>query len=206
MTTASAPRGNGGAPGGVATPAHPVTELRSSWLRSSLSTLELRGHLPRYQALATPEERELVFGSIVEPWIPIEHALVHYSVCERLELGDAELFDIGHSIARMIHRSYGALAVHLVKSAGATPWHVLEDGMPLLWKRIWRGGHLVISRTGPKDARVDVNGWPLAKLKYCRRTMRGVGQALCEMFSQRVYSHEVPQRRGDVASYRFTWV
>ena len=187
-------------------PAMHVTELRSTWLRASLSSVESRGHLPRYLTFLRPEQRDSVFGSFSDPWVPMDVAAAHYAACEQLGLTDSELFEIGHAITTSIHRSYGVLAIHLVRSAGATPWHVLKEGMPRLWKRIWRGGMLSVVADGPKDARVDVIGWPLMRFRYCRRTTRGVGQALCEMFSQRVYSHEIPQRRPDVLSYRFTWV
>ena len=184
----------------------PVTALRSTWLRASLASVESRGLKDRYLTLLPPDQRERVLGSFADAWIAIDIAIAHYDACERLALPDTDLFEIGHSITSSIHRSYGALALHLVRSSGATPWHVLEEGMPRLWKRIWRGGEIAVVHTGRKDARVDLIGWPLSRFRYCRKTTRGVGQALCEMFSNRVYTHEMPQRRPEVLSYRFAWV
>ncbi len=184
----------------------PVTEIRSTWLRASLVTLEARGHLSAYtkyrQAAGTPA----LDDALLEPWLPIEAAISHYAACEALGLSDEDLFAIGYSLTSLVHRSYFSLALHLVKTAGATPWHVLETGLPQLWKRIWRGGGLAVVPTGPKDARVDLFGWPLSRFRYCRRTTRGVGQVLCEIFAQKVYSHEVPLRNPDTLSYTFYWV
>jgi hypothetical protein len=43
-----------------------------------------------------------------------------------------------------------------------------------LWDRVWRGGAVAISRTGPKDAVLEIVGWPCVRFPYVRVAFRGV--------------------------------
>jgi hypothetical protein len=94
--------------------------------------------------------------------------------------------------------------VGLARGAGVTPWQVL----PLLqrmWDRGCDGGGIMVVRTGPKDAHIDVVQCDLFAYAHMRNGLRGLVAAIMELFCTRAY---VTERRPCGAAsvyYRVQW-
>jgi hypothetical protein len=95
--------------------------------------------------------------------------------------------------------------MRLAKGAGVTPWTVLFR-LQELWARIWIGGGVQVAKLGPKEARVEIAGWPCAESSYCRTAMRGVIPAVTDLFCQKSYANELRSFATRTAlAYRLSW-
>jgi hypothetical protein len=84
------------------------------------------------------------------------------------------------------------MITRLAQGAGATPWTVLAQ-TPRLWSATCDGGAVAVAKLGPKEARVEIVGYPLAALHYNRVTMRGIVASLIQLLCTKVYMHELPK-------------
>jgi hypothetical protein len=138
-------------------------------------------------------------------WLPAEVALAHYQACDRLGLSTLDLLSIGNEVGKHAQGTVLSVAVRLAKGAGVTPWTIIHR-LPDVWRRTWIGGGVSIVKCGPKDARIEIAGWPCSRTTYCRVAMRGVIAGLVELFCEKAYMKEVPQLCTPMAlAYRCSW-
>lgn len=182
-----------------------TTEFRSTWLSSSVRALRERDLWDRYLQHLAPEHRETVELHVAGTWLPIEVAHAHYTACDRLGLGASELDEIGREVSDRLHATILGVVVRAAKSAGATPWTVLER-TPRLWRRIWVGGDIALYRLGPKEARLEAYAFPLARYQYIQHGFRGVLCALVEMFCRTAYVRQLgPRCTSERLVYQISW-
>ncbi len=176
-------------PGGSRERVPPTTRFRSTWLSSSLRALKERGRLDAYLKHLPRQHHESVLSTVVGVWLPIEVAVAHYSACDSLNLYPSEILEIGRQATEQVHGTLLGTFVRLAKGAGVTPWTVfarLHD----LWSRIWVGGGVSVVRLGPKEARIEIEGWPCSASPYCRVGMRGVLPGVTDLFCSKSYVKE----------------
>ena len=118
-------------------------------------------------------------------------ARAHYEACDALGLSPNEVYEIGRAATQRANATTLNLLVRLARGAGATPWTGLVQ-VNRLWARTCDGGALAVARLGPKEARMDAVGYPLAGITYNRVSFRGIIAAVVELFSQRAYVKEIP--------------
>ena len=192
----------------VALPAeHRVaTHFRSTWLTSSLATLRERGLFDAYAAALPPVHREAVMATVAGVWLPIETAMAHYGACDRLELPTNDLLALGVTAIRRAQATNLAFVARLATSVGVTPWTILSHSARL-WSNTCTGGGVAVWELGPKEARIDLVGFPLARYRYNRITMRGIVQAVIELFCAKVYAREIASSCNDTElAFRVSWV
>lgn len=169
-----------------------ATHFRSTWLTASQATLRERGHFTDYEALIDPLYRSEVLSLVAGTWTPMEIATAHYSACDALDFSTHDLLEIGAAATRRANATHLAFVLRLAKGAGVTPWTILGQ-IQRIWDRTFKGGGQVgVARLGPKDARFEIIGYPLARLRYNRITMRGIANGLVELFCERSYVKELP--------------
>jgi hypothetical protein len=184
----------------------PVTQFRSTWLIASVAELRNRGLFERYLPGLKPEYHDAVTSSVAGVWLPVDVAVAHYEACERLDLPHEEQLAIGRSVTELVHKTSYSLAIRLVKEAGVTPWACLAQ-QRRLWRRVWQGGDVAVFKLGPKEARIEVVGWPCARVPYCRRALRGLLIGQSELFCKKAYATEIPRLCTPTSlSYRISWV
>jgi hypothetical protein len=182
-----------------------VTEFRSAWLHSSLRSLRSHGLFERYLAFLPPKLHDAVSGSAIGVWLPVDIAVAHYAACEQLDIDVAVQIAIGAEVAQRVHGTILSIAVKLAHEAGATPWTVLGQ-FGKLWAHIWVGGAVGVFKLGPKEARLEVVGWPCARFPYCKNGILGVTQGLIQLFCRKVYVREVPRLCTSTSlGYRIAW-
>jgi hypothetical protein len=193
-------------PNGLTRERIPVTvQFRSTWLSSSLRSLRERELIDRYLAILPPQHHEAVLSAVAGMWLPVEVALAHYDACDRLGLSNLDLLAIGSEVGKHAQGTVLSTAVRLAKGAGVTPWTIILR-LPDVWKRTWIGGAVQIVKSGPKDARVEIAGWPCSRTVYCRVAMRGVITGLVELFCEKAYMKEVPALCTPMTlGYRISW-
>lgn len=184
----------------------PVSRFRSTWLTSSLRALRSRGRYEEYLARLPPHHRELVQTAIAGLWLPIDVAVVHYEACQSLGFTPSEQFDIGREVTRFALNTSYSVALRMAREAGVTPWSCFAlQGK--LWEQVWSGGAVGVFKVGPKEARVELHGWPCAKVPYCRNALRGLLVGQTELFSTKAYAREIPTMCVESSlGFRVSWV
>jgi hypothetical protein len=167
------------------------TQFRSTWLASSLHALRDRGLYDRYVASLPPAFVEPITSCIAGVWLPIEMACAHYAACDRLDLPASDLVSIGTQVMLHTHRTVLAITMRLATAAGATPWTIFPHAQRL-WDRNWVGAAVGVTKTGLREARMELVGWPCARYAYCRIGIRGVVSGLIELFCEKAHVTEIP--------------
>ncbi len=167
-----------------------ATEVRSTLLASSLSSLRARGLFERYELLLAPQYRSAVLDSVAGQWLPIDVAFAHYSACDALALRVAEQLALGGDVSHRIHGTFLGRVIRLAKGAGITPWTLLPHGNEVLHRMLRGGGGLQITKIGPKEARVEMVGVPLLAIPYYRNALRGLYRVAVELFCKQAYVRE----------------
>jgi hypothetical protein len=182
-----------------------ATSFRSTWLISSVAELRSRGYFDRYLATLRPEYHDLVTTSVAGVWLPVEVAVAHYEACESLDIPHDEQLSIGGAVTESVHKTSYSLAIRLVKEAGVTPWALLAQ-QKRLWQRVWQGGDVAVFKIGPKEARMEIAGWPCSRVPYCRRALRGLLIGQTELFCKKAYAIEIPRLCTPMTlGYRVSW-
>jgi hypothetical protein len=183
----------------------PVRSFRSTWLVSSIAALRERGLFERYLENLPTQYHDVVTASVAGVWLPVEVAVAHYVACEALQLPQEEAVAIGRQVTELVHKTSYSLAIRLVKEVGVTPWACLAI-QKRLWQRVWEGGDVAVFKLGPKEARVELAGWPCARVPYCRRALRGLLIGQSELFCKKAYATEVPHLcTATTLGYRVAW-
>ena len=167
-----------------------ATQFRSTWLSSSLRSLRERELLDLYLHHLPPNYHEAVLAPVAGLWLPIEVAVAHYEACDALKLPSVDVLAIGREATSRVHGTILSTFVRLARNAGITPWTALPR-MPELWARIWTGGGVSVVKLGPKEARIEIAGWPCAASAYCRIAMRGVLPGVLDLFCTKSYARDM---------------
>jgi hypothetical protein len=166
--------------------------FRSTWITASQATLRERGLFEAYRSALDAAHREALLVVVPGVWLPMDVARAHYAACDSLKLAEDDLVDIGARAMRRANATTLSFITRLAKNAGVTPWTVLAQTHRIMANTMDDGG-VAIAKLGPKDARVEILGYPLAELRYNRVTMRGILQGAIELFCRKAYSREVPE-------------
>lgn len=184
----------------------PVSAVRSTLLQSSLATLKERGLGDRYFAKLDPSYHELIRNTLAPTWVPLDVAMAHYRACDALGLDREALMGIGQSVGDRIQGSYLGTIARGAKLAGITPW-VLFRSFDRIWYRVFQGGAAGVTKVGPKDAIVEIERVPLARIEYFRIAFMGLFIAGAKFVGARsVHVDTVFGRCGpDRLTYRVAW-
>ncbi len=175
----------------VARPLLPEARFcRSTWLSSSILSLRHHGDYDRYLSLIEPQYLGQILDCGIGKWLPTEVALAHYRACWGLGLTKEEIHRRSLEVTRRVHQSALAHAVRFARDAGVTPWAIYGQ-LDRLWNRVWQGGGVCVTKHGPKDALIEIAGWPPAREPYCRAAMPAVVVAVSELFCRKAYVADV---------------
>lgn len=180
--------------------------VRSTLVTASIQSLRARNLYDRYALRLTMDDREALSSAVAGVWIPTALAVAHYRACEALRLSVGEQLDIALEVGSQMHGTFLGAMLRVAKTVGVSPWTALGYSGKL-YDRLFRGGGIAVTRTGPKDARIDLVGNPLCEIEYFRVGVRGVYEAALELFCERVTSQEIPRRFvGLDMALRISWV
>lgn len=186
----------------------PTHKARGMMISNSILMLRERNLFDRYQANLPASRRDEVIATTPGSWVPIEIADLHYSACEKLGLGEAAQFELGHAAGLRIRSAVLASIAKVARAMGMEAWSAFKQ-YPRAWARLYMGGGVGVTRLGFKDARIDVVGFTLARIPYVRNGFRGTNQAGFELFSNDVQMKELfvggDKATSDAFAIRVTW-
>jgi hypothetical protein len=185
---------------------HPVSQVRSTLLASSLKALRERNRFESYLQLLPRHHHDAVVSAVAGTWHPVELMLAHYEACDGLGVSEEELYEIGQSVGASLHATLMGMVLRMVTEVGVTPWRPLGY-CGALWERLYQGGGVRLLRLGPKEAVIECVGNPLHRSSYFRGGQRGLIQAAVKLFCTKSYVLEQlsphPHKR---MCYRISWV
>lgn len=183
-----------------------ATHFRTTWLTASQTSIRERGHGARYEAALESKYKDQLLTLVAAAWVPMPVARAHYQACDALGLSTAEMLDVGMAATRRMRQTTLAVVVRLAQGVGVNPWTVLAQ-TPRMWARTCQGGAVAVARLGPKEALMEVIGYPLADITYNRVTFRGILHAVVELSCQKAYVREVASLCGPrTLGMRLSWV
>jgi hypothetical protein len=182
------------------------TEFRSTWLTASLEALRARGLFDRYLALLPKEHHEPIVQSIAGVWLPAAIAVAHYRACDALALSTQDQIALGRDVVKRLDKTIFSLGFRAAREVGVTPWTTIKM-LPAAFEREWRGGACGVFKAGPKDARIEIVGFPCSPIPYCRTALHGVVTGLCEIVCSKAYVQDVRALNTDTTmGFRVAWV
>ena len=182
-----------------------ATQFRSTWLTSSIRAIKERGRWDEYLTHLPREHHRAVTDSVAGTWLPVSIAVAHYEACDHLAFPQQELVAIGREVHTYAQASVLSMLVKMTKGAGVTPWAAFSQ-FNRLWDRVWIGGGVAVYRIGPKEARMEIVGWPCSRSNYIRHAMRGVTVGMLEMFCTKAYVKDLPRYcTATTLGYRCAW-
>jgi hypothetical protein len=158
----------------------PVSTVRSTLIQSSRATLVQRGLLDRYVAALDPAHRVTLQESLAPEWLPLAVGLAHYAACDALGMSAAELEEIGEDVGQRLQGTFIGTLTRSARSVGLTPWVLLAQ-FARLKDRLMQGGAVSVTKTGPKDASVELHQIALFKHTYFRVAYGGVIASLLKL-------------------------
>lgn len=161
-----------------------ASQVRSTLLQSSITTLKAHGHYERWHALMEPAHRQTVLEALGPTWVPIEVALAHYRACDELGISMLDLQALGRVTGDRLQGTFLATLSRTARSAGITPWTALPH-FDRMWARIIKGGSVQLQRVGPKDMLLDVRHARLTQYEYFRQGYCGLVTAGLILLSAR---------------------
>lgn len=179
--------------------------VRSTLIGSSIQALREHGYFERYKDELPGEWHDRVLSASAGVWLPFEIADVHYRACDRLALSNQDILGMGNAVCKLAERTVMAALLRMASEAGATPFTVL-GGTPRVWARLFTGGAVASYKLGPKEARFETVGIPLAQIRYWRVGYRGLLTSLTEPFCTKMYIREIPSLCvGNDLAFRLSW-
>jgi hypothetical protein len=164
-----------------------VTEVRGTLLSSSLQMMRDRGLHEGYFASLPSKHHEAIETLVPGTWLPIEVAHAHYAAIDTLGLADADILAIGRGVGERIQNGHlGTILRGARNLGGIDPWTIMGR-TDMLWERVFRGGEAAVFKLGPKDARIEFVGIPIAEVHYFRVGMQGILEAALNLSARKVY-------------------
>lgn len=165
-------------------------EFRSTWLAGSLAVIRAHGAFERYLANLPARYHDPILRSVAGTWLPAEVAVAHYRAVDALGISGPERVQWGREITANLQKTIFSVGFSAAREIGVTPWTMLKL-VPVSFSREWRGGAVAVFRCGPKDARVEIAGFPCSPIPHCRAGLRGVVMALCDRVCTKSYAQEI---------------
>lgn len=173
---------------------------------ASQATLRDAGLFERYVTHLPADYREEIVQLGAPAWLPLELGLAHYQACQELGLREAQVVEMAQRVSMHREGSFLGVALNLARGSGISPLTVFKQG-PRLWSRAFMGGAIGGTQLGPKELRLDVVGWPCARIPYCRYALRGICLGLAKLLSREAYARSVPAPSGtENLSLLLSWV
>jgi hypothetical protein len=163
-----------------------VSKCRSTLLVSSIRAIRERGHFDAYDARLDPAFRDVVIPCIAGVWLPVEAAMAHYRAIDAVGLTAREQAALAEAVTERIGASVFSTVATLAKTSGVTPWTGLRH-FQRFFERFFVGGGCSVIKVGPKDARIEVVGLPLAEIPYFVLGYRSLIETIGALFCNRLY-------------------
>lgn len=183
-----------------------ATTIRGTVLLTSQRALRTRGLFDRYVKNLAPEHKDALLTMTAAAWVPMDVALAHYTACQELHLERDVILDIGGESGRFLNETVLSVVLRLSKEVGVTPWSALMHA-DRLRVRTWQGGKIALFKLGPKEARLEWVGIPVAGVPYYKIAFGGFIYGIITLLTSTAFVRELPRYcTATTLGYRCSWV
>jgi hypothetical protein len=182
-----------------------ATQIRSTVLSSSLGAIDALGLRRAYELALPIEHHEVIASLVVGEWLPMHVGVAHYRAIESLGLRSDIARDNGRRVADKVQKTYLATVIKAI-GFGIDPWSILPRTQAIV-DRLLFGASASVVRVGPKDAKLEIHGAPIAAFEYVRSGWAGMIESGLDLVTRKAYCRDTsPNDTTTVASYLVTWV
>jgi hypothetical protein len=184
----------------------PATRVKGTWIASAVRAIKASPYFDAYAAELDPPTRASVLGAMPGDWLDIAILMAHYDACDRLAMRPDQIATIARETVQHAQGSVLAVTARAAASTIATPWTLFSQ-LHRFWHRLFMGGGAAVFKLGPKEARVELAGFPGCRSRYCRIATRSIAQTAFEFISRRAYVSELPRYASATSmALRVAWV
>jgi hypothetical protein len=181
-----------------------ASKIRGTVLSSSLAVIEAAGLRKAYFAVLPRADHAAMQSIAVGEWLPMELGLSHYRALDTLAVAPEQAREYGRRVADRAQKSYLVTMIKTV-GLGTTPWPILARAQSVLDRLVQRAS-VAVYREGPKEARLEIHGVPIAEFSYVRSGWAGMIEGGIQLVAPRAYCRDVsPAQTRSVAKYLITW-
>ena len=164
-----------------------ATHVRSTLLQQSLRAVRKRGYFQRWETYVDPTYRDVIVNAIAPSWVDIDVGLAHYMACDRFDLDDETLAQIGEGVGGQLQTTLVAAAARMAMASGLVSQDMISQCFYKLWPRLFQGGSLNITYQG-KTVTIEMRGAVLSQSRYFRGTVVGNVRSGARLFGRQVVS------------------
>jgi len=184
-----------------------TTAVRSTTLIMSRRGVKDRGYFDEYKKHISVTSEAALEQTVAGVWVPIAIAADHYRACDALHLSLNEQRELGGlALRRLRDTLMGTMAKSLGSAGIVSMWDVLRR-YHTFFAASFNGGGSRVWKVGPKDALLEIAGFPLASIPYLRNAYGGLLHEGARFFVRTAHVTEAPHLRADTSlSFRVAWV
>jgi hypothetical protein len=167
-----------------------VSHVRSTIVLASQARLRQEGLLERY-LMHLPGAYSAELAQLGAPcWLPLTSGMAHYMACDALGLSEAAVVAMAQRMSMHGEGTFLGVAANIARGAGVTAWTLARQA-PRIWARGFMGGAVGCTKLGPKELKLEVVGWPCARIPYCRWAIRGLTLGVFKLISREAYVRDL---------------
>jgi hypothetical protein len=185
-----------------------VTQVRGTMLVTAHDNLRAMGLYERYCALLPRSHHEQIVYALASSWLPVELLVLHYQVCDQLEIMDSQVAKAGELAAKRISETFFGAAFRGARYTGVDGFPILMSSIDRFLDRLYRGGGCTTIRTGPKDLIVETHGLPFSGSRYYRAVYASYFKIATALFCRTSFCKYTQAREPDPYTLAITcsWV
>ena len=186
----------------------PAREVRGTLLASSMATLRETELEYRYYECLAPEYHQEIKAFVPLSWLAMQVAVGHYQAMDLVYPTPEVQIANGRRTAERTQNGYiRTIARGLSATGHLDPAELLKRVADATQRFVQGGGAVAAYRTGPKDARVELVGFPFLSIAYARYGWQGMFESTLSLAARRVFvRQDVRFERDDRVAFLIAWV
>jgi hypothetical protein len=164
-----------------------ATEIRGVVLANGLAIARERGREAAYFAALPRDAHSSMLALVAQAWLPMQLAVDHFTAMDAAFPDPAEQRENGRIGAERSQNAYVSTVVRGLRAVGADYVPAALERVPSVIARMVLGGSCVVSRSGIKDARIELRGFPFLRARYCHNGWVGMFESSLSLISRRLF-------------------
>jgi hypothetical protein len=176
-------------------------------IAGSRAGLKSLGLYDQYVAGLSSVHRDTLVYFVASSWLPLDVTLAHFAACDRLGLTRAAFEEIGKSLSDRLTQTFLSGALRAARAVGVDTqmWWALSRTDRLI-QRLYKGGRVTVYRRGPKDALLELAGFPFANSPYFRGVVACETRAMMSLLCRALVVRLEQPAVSDTLSLSLSWV
>jgi hypothetical protein len=165
-----------------------ASEIRGAMVVTSIAIARELNKETDYFAALSPAHREQVRLVVPQDWIPVSLAIAHYEAMEAAFPMPSDQVRNGRIGAARTQKAYVSTIIRMLGASGTVGLPAVLKRLPSVVDRMARGGgSQAVYRTGPKDLRVELEGYEVLRSAYARNGWQGMFEGTLSLIAPRLY-------------------